>query len=78
MRSRCRCLSSASTRRTCRLRDNPPGLEKEHIDRRIELAPGGATFTFRAVVHFRNLNDQDIATPVNVAGSAQRMAIVHI
>ena len=53
-------------------------LAKEHIDRRIKLAPGGDTFTFRAEVHFRDLNDQDTAPLVKVTGSAKRMAIVHI
>jgi hypothetical protein len=40
----------AATTEFFRFNPEANGLEREHIDRRIELAPGGDSFTFKSVV----------------------------
>jgi hypothetical protein len=53
-------------------------LEKEHIDRRIAIAPGGDSFTFKSIVTRYDQNNQQIGEPGAAEGSGKRMAVIRI
>jgi hypothetical protein len=53
-------------------------LEREHIDRRIELDPNGNSFTFKSVATRFDENGNQIGRPGKAEGSGKRIAVVHI
>ncbi len=68
----------AATAWFIRFNEETHQLEKERIDRTIVLAQDGKTFTFDAVVHVFDMNDQEHGQPGKRTGSGKRIPVIPI